>query len=124
MCLVPDMIISPSTINQANLAKINFNYRSSLRNLHLVLEKNMIVLQEYIGSDSDSICKLFVLPYLLHNALFVCFHSNPIGGHLNAYYTHTSMWLQYYWPEMYTYRVRKRCQCPGCVLPNPTTKIK
>ena len=46
MCLIRDMIISLSTINQANLAKINFNYRSLLRNSHLVLESDMIVRQD------------------------------------------------------------------------------
>ena len=42
MCFIRDMIMSPSTITQANRAKINFDYRSLLRNLHLVLENNTI----------------------------------------------------------------------------------
>ena len=96
ICYLRDMIISLSNINQANLAKVNFNYRGPLRNVYLVLENKVIVLSEPIGSNSDSFCKLRVVPPLLHNALFVCFHANPIGGHLNAFCTHTWLRLIYY----------------------------
>ncbi len=54
------------------------------------------------------------------NILFVAFHSNPIGRHLNAYRTFHRLRLRYYWPGMYTY-VKKMCSaCPGCALLNPT----
>jgi hypothetical protein len=50
----------------------------------------------------------------------VAFHSNPIGGHLNAYQTLHRLCLWYYWPGMYTY-VKKMCSTgPGCALLNPT----
>jgi hypothetical protein len=124
-CLIRDTIISQSRINQANLARMNFNYRSSLRNLQLVLENGMIALhlQEPNKSNSDLFCKLHTVPPLLHTVLFVCFHAKPIGGHLNAYRAHTCLRLRYYWPVMYTYCVRKFYHCLGCVLSSPTTKI-
>ena len=75
MCHLLEMIISPSMITQANLAQVNFNYRGPLRNLHLMLENKVIVLREPIGSNSDSFCKLHVVPPLLRNGLFVCFHA-------------------------------------------------
>ena len=34
MCLIRDMINSPSTINQENLGKVDFNYRGPIRNSH------------------------------------------------------------------------------------------
>ena len=61
MCYLREMIISPSNMNKANLAKVNFNYRGTLRNLHLVLENEVIVLCEPVDSDSDSFCKLRVV---------------------------------------------------------------
>ena len=64
-----------------------------------------------------------VPPSLLYNALFVCFHANPIGGHLNAFCTHSRLRLRYYWSGMYSYCVHKCRQCPGYALSNPTMKI-
>ena len=58
MCHLREMIISPSTITKAKLAKVDFNYRGPLRNSHLVVENEGIVLKEPIGSNSDSFCKL------------------------------------------------------------------
>jgi hypothetical protein len=53
------------------------------------------------------------------NILFIAFHSNPIGGYLNVYWTihHLRHW--YYWPGINTY-MKKMCSiCPGCPLSNP-----
>ena len=54
------------------------------------------------------------------NILFVAFHTNALGGHLNAYRTLHRLRLWFYWPGMYAY-VKRMCQaCPGCALANPT----
>ncbi len=57
------------------------------------------------------------------NIIFVAFHSNAIGGHLNAYRTLHRICLHYYWPGMYSYIKRMCAVCPGCTLAN-TTKRK
>ncbi len=51
----------------------------------------------------------------VYNILFVAFHSNPVGGHLNAYFTLLCICLY-----SYSY-VKWMCQAwPGCALANPT----
>ena len=63
---------------------------------------------------------LTLVPRKLYNILFIAFHTNPIGGHLNAYRTLHRLRLRYYWPGMYAY-VKRMCHaCPGCALSNPT----
>ena len=95
MCLIRDMIKSPSKLTKANLAEVTFNYRASLRQSHMVVEQYMLILQEPLGSGPDSFCRLRVVLPLLRNALFICFHANPSDGHLNAYRTHTKLRLRY-----------------------------
>ena len=52
--------------------------------------------------------------------MLIAFHTNPIGGHLNAYQMLHQLRLCYYWPGMYAY-VNRMCHvCPGCTLSNPT----
>ena len=52
--------------------------------------------------------------------IFIAFHANPIGGHLNAYRTYHQMCQRYFWPGMFTY-VKRMCKaCPGCSLSNLT----
>jgi hypothetical protein len=61
-----------------------------------------------------------LVPLALRNIVFVAFHSNPLGGHLNVSRTFHRICLRFYWPQMYKY-ISKLCQsCPGCALTNPT----
>jgi hypothetical protein len=67
-----------------------------------------------------SYTRLQLVPLEFRNILFIAFHANPIGGHLNAYRTLHRLCLWYYWPGMYSY-IKKMCAaCPGCALSNPT----
>ncbi len=60
-----------------------------------------------------------IVPKALFDIVFVAFHSNPLGGHLNAYCTLHHICLHYFWPEMYSY-IKKMCNSrPGCALSNP-----
>ena len=58
------------------------------------------------------------MPKEFYNILFVAFHSNPIGGHFNAYRTLHRLRLRFYWPGMYTYIMKMCSVCPGCSLSN------
>ena len=79
----------------------------------------MLILQEPIVGPSLFTC-LQLVPSELMNIIFIAFHTNPIGSHLNAYRTFHSLRLRFYWPGMYSY-VKRMCQaCPGCALANPT----
>jgi hypothetical protein len=64
--------------------------------------------------------QLTIVPKEFYNILFVVFHTNPAGGHLNSHRTLHHLRLHYYWPGMNSY-IKKMCAaCPGCALTNPT----
>jgi hypothetical protein len=79
----------------------------------------MLFLHKPINGTS-SFTRLQLVPSELKNIIVIEFHTNPIGGHLNAYRTFHRLHLRFYWPGMYFY-VKCMCQaCPGCALANPT----
>jgi hypothetical protein len=70
--------------------------------------------------DCASYTRLQIVPAELRDILFVAFHSNPIGGHLDTARTLHRLRLRYHWPEMYSYIKRMCHACPGCALSNPS----
>jgi hypothetical protein len=59
----------------------------------------MLILQEPICGSTSYTC-LQMVPQELHNILFIAFHTNAIGGHLNTYRTLHRLQLHFYWPGM------------------------
>jgi hypothetical protein len=51
-----------------------------------MIEDDMLIFREPIRG-STSYTQLQLVPSGLHDIIFITFHSNPIGGHLNAYRT-------------------------------------
>jgi hypothetical protein len=78
----------------------------------------MILQEPIVGSESYACLQL--VPSHFRNIVFIAFHSNPLGAHLNA--TRTLHWicLRYYWPGMWWYITCMCNACPGCTLTNPT----
>ena len=71
-------------------------------------------------AGTSSYTRLQLVPWELTNILFATFHTNALGGHLNAYRTLHRLQLWFYWPGLYAY-IKRMCQaCPGCALANPT----
>jgi hypothetical protein len=84
-----------------------------------VLEDGILIYREPIVGKG-SYTRLQLVPEEFYNILFVAFHSNPVGGHLNAYRTLHCLRLCFYWPGMYSY-IKWMCSAsPGCALANPT----
>ena len=123
MALLVEMINMPSKITKKNLLRVNHNFRGPLRQSLIVIESDMLVLREPHGSGSSDYTKLRIVPPSLRNALFICFHANPIGGHLNAHLTHSRLRLRFYWPGMFTNCTIWCKQCPGCALANQTHRV-
>ena len=86
MCALRDLALNPSKINNKALAQVNHNYRGPLRQSLIVVENEMLILHEPITGTS-SFTRLQLVPSELMNIIFIAFHTNPIGGHLNAYRT-------------------------------------
>jgi hypothetical protein len=91
-----------------------------LRQQLLIIEDGMIVYLEPLGEGSSPFCKLRLVPKSLKNIIFVPFHANPIGGHLNHVRTYRNIRLRYFWPEMYKYCKEMCAKCPACALANRT----
>ena len=119
MCALTTLVLKPDLINNKSLAEINHNYRGAIRNSYICIEDDMLIFKEPIGGSS-SYTRLQIVPREFYNVIFVAFHTNPIGGHLNPYRTLHRIRLRFYFPGMYTYIVKMCSTCPGCALSNPT----
>jgi hypothetical protein len=112
---------NPGTITMKNLkaAKLSATYCTALRQSQIALEDGVLVLKEpIVGSESYTHLQLVLLHFC--NLVFILFHSNPLGAHLNATRTLHRIRLRFHWPGMYRY-ITCRCDvCPGCALTNPT----
>jgi len=95
LCAVRELAINPSLINNQTLSKVNHNFRRHLRQSLISVEDDMLIFREPI-SGSDSYTRLTLVPRELYNILFIVFHPNPIGGHLNSYRTLYRLRLRYY----------------------------
>ena len=119
LCAVRDLALNLSKINNKTLANVNHNYHGPLRQSLIFVENDMLILHKPIVGTS-SFTRLQLAPSELMNIIFIAFHTNPIGGHLNVYRKFHRIWLRFYWPGMYS-NVKRMCQaCPGCALANPT----
>ena len=78
----------------------------------MVIENDIIVHCEPLGSGSDCFTKLRIVLSSLWNAIFVCFNTNLTHGHLNAHRTHSRLRMRFYWPRMLTHCARCCRQCP------------
>jgi hypothetical protein len=83
---IRDIIANPSTLSNDSLRDINYNYHSALRKSLIVMEDGILIYRDPIA-DKGSYTWLQLVPKEFYNILFVAFHSNPVGGHLNAYHT-------------------------------------
>jgi hypothetical protein len=119
MSAIRDLILNPSKINSSTLNAVNFNYRAPLWQSQIVIEDGLLIYREPMRGGSSFTC-LQLVPAEFYNIIFIAFHSNAIGGHLNAYRTLHRIRLRYYWPGMYSYIKRMCNACPGCALANPT----
>ncbi len=74
-------------ISKDSLKEVHYCYRQPLvRSSHIVSEDEMLLYCKPIRGSS-SYTQLQIVPPDLRNIFFVAFHTNPIGGHLNAYRT-------------------------------------
>jgi hypothetical protein len=101
---IVQFVENPGTITTKNLdaAKLNATYRAALRQLQIILDNGILILQEPI-SGSESYACLQLVPSHFRNVIFVAFHSNPLGAHFNATRTLHRIRLRYYWPGMLQY---------------------
>jgi hypothetical protein len=114
---IQEIVLNPSSICKEKLKKVHYAYRHHLCQSHIGIEDDMLILRELI-CGSTSYIRLQIVPDGLRDILFVASHSNPIGGHLNAYRSLHCLHLRYHWPEMYSYINRMCNACPGCALSN------
>lgn len=120
---VRQMVLSPSMITKENLKAINYNYRHAVRNSLISIEDGLLIYREPIVGGV-SYTRLTIVPSSLRNIIFVAFHTNPAGGHLNVVRTLHRIRLRYFWHHMYRYIEQMCAACPGCALANRTNKSK
>ena len=116
-----DMVASPAIAqSQEVVNKLPYIYRQPARQGHFVIRDKILFMREIFQND-DRYIELKIVPESLQNIIFVAFHSNPIGGHLNAHRTYRRVRQRYFWPGMYQYLYKEdENSCPGCSLSNIT----
>ena len=120
--IIMDLVTNPGKICKESFKGVHYSYRQPLRQSLIVVEDGLLIFCEPIQGSTSYTC-LQIVPQGLRDIIFVAFHSNPIGGHLNAYCTLHRLHLCYHWPEMYSY-IKQMCNaCPGCALLNPTRGV-
>jgi hypothetical protein len=114
---------NPGTISNKGLedAKLNTNFCTALHQSLLMMEDGFLIYCKPIAG-SDSYACLVVVHTQLQNIVFIPFHSNPVGGHLNATRTFHCICLCFYWSNMYTYITKMCHSCLGWALSTPTRK--
>ncbi len=113
------LVNNPSLICNETLRSINYAFHSALRRSLIVVEDELLIYREPI-SATGFYSRLVIVPREFYNILFVAFHTNPAGGHSNAYRTLHCLRLRYFWPGVWSYIKRMCAACPGCALANPT----
>jgi hypothetical protein len=110
-------VLTPLQISNKRLSEVNHNYRGPLRSSQILVEDGMLILRKPI-CGSTLYARLQLVPREMYNVLTIAFHTNAIGGHLNAYRMLHRLRLRFYWPAMYAYVKRMCAACPGCTLAN------
>ncbi len=95
MGAIRDLVLNPSKINLSTLNAVNFNYCAPLQQSQIVIEDGLLIYHEPMREGSSYTC-LQLVPLEFYNIIFIAFHSNAIGGHLNADCTLHHMCLRYY----------------------------
>ena len=113
--MICKIIKNPALLTKEHLEKVHYVYRQPLRRGLIIIEDGMLIFNEPIDINMNSI-KLRVVPHSLRNLIFVAFHSNPIGGHFGLYHTFHRIRLRYHWPHMYKYVHHMINTCAGCKL--------
>jgi hypothetical protein len=114
--LIRQMILQPHTITKDSILKLHYVFRGLICHSQLMItDDGMLAIHESIESTNDSIL-LQLTPRSLHNIVFIAFHSNPIGGHFNAYHTFSHIRLCFFWPKMYHYATDLIQKCAACCL--------
>jgi hypothetical protein len=99
LCIVRELVLNPSLICNKRLSKVNHNYRGPLCQSQISIEDGMLILHKLICGSTSYTC-LQLVPQEMYNILFIAFHTNAIGGHLNVYRTLHRLRLRFYWPAM------------------------
>ena len=101
--LLLEIVSSPAMgQSQPVLQKLDYIYRQPARQGNFIIRDRILYMKE-IFQDDDKYVELQIFPQSLRNIIFVAFHGNPIGGHLNAYRTYHRVRQRYFWPGMFQY---------------------
>ena len=103
----------------ANIKQLHSVYRHPARQGHFCVKDGLLYMKEIFQHDIKYV-HLRIVPASLQNIIFVAFHANPIGGHLDSFRTFHRIRQRYFWPGMYQYCKRLIKACPGCSLSNIT----
>jgi hypothetical protein len=112
------LISNPALVVNKNLVKVHHTLHMPLRQWLLTIENDMIIYREPLGGSSDSFCKFRLIPLSLWDIVFIAFHANPIGDHLNYFCTFKNIRVRYYillaWHVCLHQKYVRQMSCSSC----------
>ena len=86
--LILDIVANPNLgYAQKYIQTLHSVYRQPERQGHFSIKYGILFMKE-IFENLVKYVDLHIVPSLINNIIFVEFHANPIGGHLNVYHTY------------------------------------
>jgi hypothetical protein len=119
LLLIKQLVENPPFFKNNTLCNIYYNFYLALQHSLIIIEDNLLIYCEPI-SCTELYARLLILQKEFYNIFFIGFHTNPAGGHLNAYRTLHRLGLHNYWPGMKPYTKKMCTPCPSCALANIT----
>jgi hypothetical protein len=99
--MIKRIVEDPSLLSKELLKQVNYDLHGPLCKSQIILDDSILVYHKPFA-HSGSYTHLTLVPQEFCNILFVVFHSNPIGKHLNKFWMLHHLRLCYYWPRIFS----------------------
>ena len=101
--------------DRERINSLHYIYRQPARQGSFTVKDGILYMKELFAGE-EKFVDLRIVPASLQNIIFVAFHANPIGAHLDTPRTFHRIRQRYFWPGMWQYCKRLIKACPGCSL--------
>ena len=94
--LLLEIVANPALGDDQNyIQNMHYIYRQPARQVYFSIKDGILFMKEIFENDVNSV-DLRIVPSSLTNIIFVAFHANQIGVHLNVYRTYHRICQRYF----------------------------
>ena len=101
--LILEIVANPGlSQDRKKIASLHHVYRQPARQGQFTARDGILYMKEIFNNDVKFV-DLRIVPESLYNIVFVAFHANSIGAHLDTPRTFHRIRQRYFWPGFYNY---------------------